>query len=104
MSQAIKDARTIQTTFNHLVEEVGELSTEINIKYGISDKKSGEDGIVGEAIDICLSALDIVYQETEGKMTEAEVLALIQKKLQKWKASADKKTKSNVPKTNPSNP
>ena len=103
MSQAIKDGRTVQTAFNHLIQEVAELSAEINIELGVSDQKPGEDGIVGEAIDICLCALDIVWQKTDGKMTREEVIAFINKKLLKWQSTTDKKTKQNASKTNSGN-
>ncbi len=91
MSSQIKDKRTPLTTFLHLQEEVGELSTELNIVYGISDKQPGKDGIVGEAIDAIICLTDIIYQVTNGKITPEQINAITNSKLTKWQKSTEKK-------------
>lgn len=53
--------RTINSIFNHMMSEVGELGIEINIVEGQSYKAPGSDGILGESIDVVLSAVDLMY-------------------------------------------
>nr|MBP7540113.1 hypothetical protein [Saprospiraceae bacterium] len=83
---------------NGIIGPNGNLMQEGDIRF-----VGSEDGIVGEAIDICLCALDIVWQKTDGKMTREEVIAFINKKLLKWQSTTDKKTKQNASKTNSGN-
>lgn len=81
VSKSVPDRNVLQV-FNKLVEEVGELSVEIGVKYLNSYKKAGEGGIKGEAIDILINCLDILYLEG---VSENEVNSLIDSKLSKWK-------------------
>lgn len=45
----------------HLFSEFGELAEEVTIADGGSYKAQGADGVVGEAIDVILCAVDLVY-------------------------------------------
>ena len=53
--------RTRNSIYNHMMSEVGELGIEINIVEGQSYKQPGADGVIGEAIDVMLSAIDLIY-------------------------------------------
>lgn len=70
------------SVFFSLSEEVGELATELAIDEGHSKKKRGEDGIRGEAADIILCALDIMYLDG---CTEDQIIELIRAKNEKWR-------------------
>lgn len=53
--------------FSQLIEETGELATEINIQTGFrSDKQPGKDGVIGEACDGIICQLDIIYLFKSG--------------------------------------
>lgn len=82
-SKRINNNRNIGLVFYSLIEEVGELSTEISIKEGFSLKKEGDDGIIGEAVDVVLCAIDAIYINNPS-VTSKEISEVIQKKLLKW--------------------
>lgn len=88
-SKAIETERNIQDVLTHLVTEVGELATEVQVATGRTYKKGDVDGIVGEAVDVILCALDIIYLH-EGAIDEPKLVALAQTKLNKWKNSVRK--------------
>lgn len=75
--------RDIADVFTSLIEEVGELSTEIAIERGHSHKLPGEDGIIGEAVDVVLCAIDEMYIH-KPNITEDEISNIIRKKCNKW--------------------
>ena len=77
VSQSIQSERTIHSIFEHLCGEVIELSHEIR---GTGD---GKDGIVGEAVDVMLCAVDIMYKDSP-EITEDEIIQIVHNKLQKW--------------------
>jgi hypothetical protein len=77
----IKCYRDMQSVFKHLESEVAELNAEIDKEYyGI---KAGEDGILGESVDIILCAADMIYQSNPN-ITAEEILAKVRQKLEKW--------------------
>lgn len=76
--------RTKHEVLAALMEEVGELATELNIQQGYSSKPRGEDGVIGEAIDVIVCALDIIYLEYPS-MSEELFLKMMKPKLEKWK-------------------
>lgn len=80
-----KDAlpRTRYDVLAKMMEEVGELSTEISIIEGYSTKKSGEDGIIGECVDVIITAVDLIFIESPN-MKHEQILALVKNKLAKW--------------------
>lgn len=78
-SDAIQDGRTPEVIFTHLQDEAAELSTEI------SSRIPGEDGVAGEAIDVMLCALDLVFK-ARPDWTDADIAAYAERKCQKWAA------------------
>lgn len=84
VSDNIKNGRTIHNVFPYVIEEVGELATEINIKSGFSNKKPGKDGIVGEAVDAIICLLDIIRLE-HPDITEDQLCEIFDRKLKKWR-------------------
>ena len=82
------DPRSRYEVFTYLSEEVGELATEVSIKEGYSQKESGDDGITGEACDVIICALDLIYLEYPD-ITEAEIIEILANKVAKWKNKSD---------------
>lgn len=56
----IQNQRTPHDILAHLMSEVGELAEEVAIDSGFLKKKAGADGILGEAIDVIICAIDLV--------------------------------------------
>lgn len=86
MSRQIKDGRSVVRAAASVSAEVGELWEEISIEHLGSYRKPDADGIVGEAIDVIISALDVIYL-SNPEMTEQEITDYANKKLLKWKSS-----------------
>jgi hypothetical protein len=80
-SSRIKNSRNISSVFRHLVGEVNELRDEVTAK--VCDLEHGEDGILGEAVDVILCALDVAYQDNPN-LTEEQIAAVVSRKLEKW--------------------
>lgn len=68
-----------------LMEEVGELAQEVNIKLGFIDKPEGKDGIIGEGSDIINCIIDIM-QLFHPNITREQIEEMNNKKLDKWKS------------------
>ena len=83
VSDSVLNGRTVDDVVLHMTTELGELSTEILIANGKSYKDPGEDGIVGEAIDVILCALDVIRLDTPD-ITVDEIMSIADKKLKKW--------------------
>lgn len=83
VSDKVKNNRTPSTVLLHLVQELGELATEIQIEEGHIQKTPSDDGIIGEAIDVIICALDIIRIHDQ-EITEEEIISYCQKKLNKW--------------------
>lgn len=80
----VDDGRTIVKPTLKVQEEVGELSTEVNISLGnLPKSKGGEDGVIGEACDAIIAIVDVIYKDNED-VTLEEINNTIQKKLEKW--------------------
>lgn len=60
-SNDIKNDRTIDTVILSNIEELGELSSEVYVKVFGSYKQKGKDGVLGEAIDLLSSIVDLSY-------------------------------------------
>jgi len=84
-SDKIKNGRNQTRILAHTVAEVGELAEEIVIANGFSYKQPGEDGIVGEAVDVIICALDMIHQ-TDPTVTEEDLEKIAIRKLAKWEA------------------
>lgn len=72
-----------------LMEEVGELSTEVAVQQGDSYKPAGEDGIIGEAVDVIICALDMIFMDAKVDITDEDledvIMRILKRKLEKWK-------------------
>lgn len=66
-----------------LIEESGELSVEIKIDAGLKNQPHSADGVVGEAIDVIIVALDIIHSET-GEINPETLNPIFKAKLDKW--------------------
>jgi NTP pyrophosphatase (non-canonical NTP hydrolase) len=87
-SAVIKNNRSLLNIWLKLNEEVGELAQEINILDGyVKPSKGGVDGIKGEAIDVIINVIDLLYK-LDDSITEEELLLILQNKLDKWKHHA----------------
>lgn len=76
-SNKIENGRDLSYIFEGLTEEVDELEAEV---YG---NEQGEDGIPGEAVDVILCALDMIYKAAPH-WTNEDIVAYAEKKCQKW--------------------
>lgn len=77
----IKNGRTLQDILNHLLGEAKETQEEIDkIEAG---EPEGEDGVIGEAIDMIQCGLDIIFT-ARPDITKAELEAIMETKCQKW--------------------
>lgn len=87
----LKEGSPLLAKMSHLTAEVGELAEEINILHEQPvNKRPGEDGIVGEAIDVILCALDIVRM-INPLITEKEIEEFASRKLAKWEATVNER-------------
>ena len=76
------DNRTSYNILAHLMEEVGELATEVNIDF-VGYKTPGEDGVIGEAVDVILCALDLI-RVNYPTVTKEQLNTIAQLKCDKW--------------------
>lgn len=90
--------RNRSSILRSITAEVGELAEEVDIAEGTSYKKAGPDGVVGEAIDVIVSALDIIYCERPDIGID-EITAIAEEKCQKWIDNLQKQAKARNPKT-----
>lgn len=82
-SDEIKDNRNIDSIFKYAMEEIGELSTELNILAGHSNKQPSKDGVVGEAIDAIICLADLIRKH-DPSLTTRDVLRYVENKCDKW--------------------
>jgi hypothetical protein len=80
--------RNVDAIFKSLVEEVGELSTELSIEAGTKKRQPSPDGVVGEAIDVLVVILDLLHLKLGNDITGQAFLDRVQSKLNKWEAGA----------------
>lgn len=77
----IQNGRTVRDAARHARLELDELDEEIQLKRdGLT---AGPDGVLGEAIDVMLCALDIVFVEAP-LTTNEEICRLMLVKCEKW--------------------
>lgn len=76
------EPRTLYEVLAYLMQEAGELATEISIGEGFLNRPQGKDGIIGEAVDVILCALDIAWL---NGATPEDIQSIVVKKLEKWK-------------------
>lgn len=82
-SDQIDNNRNINSIFNHLKGEVDELSDEIKLVE--NGDEAGPDGVVGEAVDIMLCAIDLI-RRFNPNITADDVNQIAIKKCEKWAA------------------
>lgn len=83
ISKLIKTERDRTDVLCSVMEEVGELGTEVRIAKGSSYKVAGEDGVLGESVDAILALVDMIYVDNTD-ITVGEIHAIIYSKLNKW--------------------
>lgn len=67
-----------------------ELHDEIH-RANVGLPQYGEDGVVGEAVDVMLCMIDIIYTY-DPHITEDQILSVVEEKLDKWeRVYGDKK-------------
>lgn len=76
-------SRKPMDVFCSVVEEVGELATELAVAGGGSYKEEGPDGVLGEIIDVISSVTDLAFV-TDHQLTEFVLLERMCPKLDKW--------------------
>lgn len=88
--------RTLDFNLAKLNEEVGELAVEVQIAQNrLPKSKGGHDGVVGEAVDIILVALDIIYlnlAKSAPNVTPYKIEAILidaaSSKMKQWEAKS----------------
>lgn len=84
-SQQVQDGRTIRDIFRHLCSEIDELNEEII--FEVNKEPPGDDGIVGECIDVIACAIDIILQKNKDvpiEVLEPLLEERMTQKCQKW--------------------
>lgn len=76
-SDSIQNNRTIEDIHEYLLDEVMELDDEME------SGGAGADGIAGEAIDVILCALDLIYKSAP-QMTDDDIVEYARRKCEKW--------------------
>lgn len=77
----INHNRTMMSVHDHANSEMYELLEEImNVDKGLPE---GSDGVVGEAVDVILCMVDVIYKR-DPNITEEQILKVALKKLAKW--------------------
>ena len=85
----VKNDRTLDTTFKHASSEMNELA--IEIKRHNEGEEPGDDGIIGEAVDVIACMIDLIHM-VNPNIESHQVAAVMVKKLDKWKRLYDKGT------------
>jgi NTP pyrophosphatase (non-canonical NTP hydrolase) len=76
--------RSYDTILKSLMEEMGELSTEIAIAQGTKKRAASVDGVKGEAVDVFVVAVDMLRQAWGDKLHTTEFTDAVAAKLAKW--------------------
>lgn len=76
--------RSYDTILKSLMEEMGELSTEIAIVQGTKKRAASPDGVKGEAIDVFVVAVDMLRAAWGNEINTPTFKAAVQRKLNKW--------------------
>lgn len=78
----IQNGRTLQDILNHLVGEAKETQEEID-KVNAGEPE-GDDGVVGEAIDMIQCGLDLIFTH-KPYITEEALEQMMTRKCEKWR-------------------
>lgn len=79
--QRIENSRDLSSIFNHAKGEMEELNNEI-VDFNLG-RPEGSDGVVGEAVDVMLCMVDIIYKRNPD-ITKEQIFSVICNKLDKW--------------------
>lgn len=66
-----------------VTEETGELATEVAISLGYKKRAPSPDGVIGEAVDLIITAVDMINAEKPG-ITVEEIMDIVTNKCNKW--------------------
>lgn len=77
VSRTIDSPRNLHSVMSHLAGEVLELDDELYKDV------PGEDGILGESVDVILCAVDMIYIK-HPEITEEQIGEVVKRKLAKW--------------------
>jgi len=83
-SDRIFPRRSYDTILKSLMEEMGELSTEIAIAQGTKKRQASVDGVKGEAVDVFVVAVDMLRAAWGDKLHTREFTDAVAAKLAKW--------------------
>lgn len=76
--------RSYDTILKSLMEEMGELSTEIAIKQGTKQRDASVDGVRGEAVDVFIVAVDMLRAAWGDDLFTHKFSDKVKAKLNKW--------------------
>ena len=76
--------RGYDTILKSLMEEMGELSTEIAIKQGTKKRTPSSDGVKGEAVDVFIVAVDMLRATWGDELFTSAFTDKVRAKLDKW--------------------
>lgn len=79
--KSMKNNRDLSSIIAHLVSETKELEEEVT--KSINGETAGVDGVIGEAIDVILCAVDLIYMKNPS-ISKEYVSFLVGQKLEKW--------------------
>lgn len=83
-SDRIFPRRSYDTILKSLMEELGELSTEIAIEQGTKKRSPSQDGVRGEAVDVFVVAVDMLRATWGEDLFTQEFTDKVTSKLAKW--------------------
>ena len=77
----IKNTRNMQSVARHLQGETNELRSEVDLMLYCQEQ--GEDGVIGEAVDVLICAVDLALI-WDKDLTAEKINQIIKNKLDKW--------------------
>ena len=81
--KAMTNNRDLSSIMAHLQSETKELQDEVT--KSINGEGAGPDGVIGEAIDVILCAVDLIYMKNPS-VSKEYVSFLVGQKLEKWES------------------
>ncbi len=88
VSDHVENKRSLEKVMPKLTEELGELSTEVQIHLGDCYKDAGPDGVVGEAVDLIIATVDVIRLHSP-QLSTRDISCIAETKLAKWSAKDD---------------
>jgi hypothetical protein len=82
--------RDIMAVLAQATEEMGELAREVAIFSGTKDREPGDDGVLGEGVDLLSCIVDILYLHNPN-ITSSDIQKALEPKLAKWESRPLKK-------------